>query len=157
MNKLILILFICLSISLAGQEMDLKTLDSIISEMSDTSTKEGNSWEFVIKETFLICVTDDVNNRMRIIAPIKKYEDLKSFEMEDALEANFHSALDVRYAMSDNIIWAAFIHPLRELSEQQVVDAISQVYSAVVTFGDTYTSTHLSFPKSKEAQDSKKF
>ncbi len=59
---------------------------------------------------------------------------------------NFHSALDVRYAESDGVMWVAFIHPLKELSKEQVEDAIRQVFAANLTFGTTYTSTDLVFP-----------
>lgn len=143
--------------SMHAQEMNLDTLDQIIRSVSDTVSQEGNSWEFIVHETFLICVADDNNNRMRIISPIRKFEDLEPYELEDAMEANFHSALDVRYALSDNIVWVAFIHPLRELTQSQVLDAISQVYSAALTFGGTYTSTNLAFPKSKDARERKRF
>ena len=50
--------------------------------------------------------------------------DIGEEELLNAMVANFHSALDVKYALSDEIIWSVFIHPLRELSEYQVRDAI---------------------------------
>ena len=60
--------------------------------------------------------------------------------------ANFHSVLDVKYALSDEIIWSVFTHPLKELSEHQVEDAIKQVYAAALTFGGSYSSTDMVFP-----------
>ena len=60
--------------------------------------------------------------------------------------ANFHSALDVKYALSDEIIWSVYVHPLKELSEEQVADAVKQVYTAAKTFGSSYSSTNLVFP-----------
>ncbi len=66
------------------------------------------------------------------------------------MEANFHSALDVKYAISNDIVWSIFVHPLAELSEDQVEDAINQIFFSVVTFGTTYTSTNLTFPGSSE-------
>jgi len=72
--------------------------------------------------------------------------------------ANFHTALDIKYAISDDVLWSAFIHPLRELTVAQVKDALSQVYYANITFGTTYTSTDLVFPgkAKKEAKQIKK-
>ncbi len=64
----------------------------------------------------------------------------------NSLVANFHTALDVKYAISDEILWSVFTHPLKELTQHQIEDAISQVYSANVTFGNTFTSTNLTFP-----------
>ena len=86
---------------------------------------------------------------MRIISPIiessKLDEDLKT----DVLIANFHTALDVKYAISDNVLWSVFIHPLKELTDNQVIDAIKQVYRANLTFGSTNSSTDLIFPSKK--------
>ncbi len=61
---------------------------------------------------------------MRIISPVVEMADIGEEELLNAMVANFHSALDVKYALSDEIIWSVFIHPLRELSEYQVRDAI---------------------------------
>ena len=94
----------------------------------------------------LICVFDENANRMRIISPIVEREKIGEEELLNALVANFHSALDVKYALSDEVIWSVFVHPLKELSEEQVVDAIQQVYTAARTFGGSYSSTNLVFP-----------
>ena len=123
--------------------------------MSDTMAGENGAWEFLVGDVKMICLTDETNNRMRIIAPIAEMKDITEEEISAAMEANFHSALDVRYAISDQIMWSAFIHPLRELSKNQVIDAISQVYSSTLTFGTAYTSTDLVFPNSNE--DSEKY
>jgi hypothetical protein len=42
--------------------------------------------------------------------------------------------LDAKYAISDEILWAVFIHPLKELSDKQISSAIKQVYSSAITF-----------------------
>ena len=123
--------------------------------MSDTMAGENGAWEFLVGDVKMICLTDETHNRMRIIAPIAEMKDITEEEISAAMEANFHSALDVRYAISDQIMWSAFIHPLRELSKNQVIDAISQVYSSTLTFGSAYTSTDLVFPNSNE--DSEKY
>ncbi len=57
--------------------------------------------------------------------------------------------LDAKYAISDEILWAVFIHPLKELSDKQISSAIKQVYSSAITFGTSYSSGNLVFP-SKE-------
>ena len=73
-------------------------------------------------------------------------EEVSKKEMYECMEANFHSALDVKYAVSDEIMWAVYIHPLKELSDDQVRDAIKQVFFAVLSYGTTYSSTDLTFP-----------
>lgn len=129
-----------------AQEMTPKKLHEIIRKVSDTVATNGNSLQFIYKERPLICVYDEKANRMRIISPIVEREKIGEEHLLNAMVANFHSALDVKYALSDEIIWSVFIHPLKELSEHQVIDAIDQVYSASITFGSTYTSTNLVFP-----------
>ena len=83
---------------------------------------------------------------MRIISPIVEAHEVSDEKLRKCMEANFHSALDARYAIGDNVLWAAFIHPLRELETNQIVSAVSQVYSCAKTFGTTYSSGTLSFP-----------
>ena len=85
---------------------------------------------------------------MRIISPITETSKITAEQIFKCMEANFHTALDIKYAISNDILWSAFIHPLKELSQKQVIDAISQVYSSVKTFGTSYSSSNLIFPKS---------
>ena len=92
---------------------------------------------------------------MRIIAPIAEEASITQEQMKRCMQANFHSALDVKYCISDGILWSAFIHPLQELTKDQVLSAISQVYSAALTYGTVYSSGSLSFP-TQEERDAKK-
>ena len=104
----------------------------------------------------LICIHDETANRMRIISPIVERSKLEEKELLNALVANFHSVLDVKYALSDEIIWSVYTHPLKELSDAQVVDAIQQVYAAALTFGGSYSSTNMVFPGNAKKKDEKK-
>ena len=141
-----------MSICLSAQDMDNDQLEEILVELSDSIGGQSGAWQMMVEETFLLCFTDEANNRMRIISPIAEMNDITDDQVGAAMEANFHSALDVRYAISDGVMWSAFIHPLKELSPAQVIDAVIQVYSAAITFGDTYASTNLSFPKAESAE-----
>lgn len=151
----IFLLIGCLTFS---QQMTTDQLVKIIEQKADTSVVENNRVRFLYNDVVLICIYDLNANRMRIISPIVELDKLEEDEVLNALVANFHSALDVKYALSDEIIWSVFTHPLKELSENQVLDAIQQVYTAALTFGKTYSSTHLIFPgntKKKEKSKSK--
>jgi len=120
-------------------------LDALINSVSDSVEGGAGHWQFIIKEIRLICLTDELHNRMRFIAPIAKVEDLSSEYIFKSMEANFHTALDARYAISDGVMWSCFIHPLRELGEAQALDALKQVYSSAQTFGSTYSGGSVSF------------
>lgn len=123
--------------------------------MADTVTGQSGAWQFALKDRLLVCITDENNNRMRIISPVTEVTNLSEEQLLNSLVANFHTALDVKYAISDEILWSVFIHPLKELSETQFEDAVIQVYNAAETFGTIYSSTNLSFPgntKKKERE-----
>lgn len=140
-----------------AQKMNNEELGKIIYVMADSLRGKAGNWQFVIKDRLLLCVTDENNNRMRIMSPIVEQKKLAYTDMLKVMEANFHTALDVKYAISNDLLWSVFIHPLRELSKEQVVDAIEQVYVAALTYGSTYNSTGLSFPdRRKEKLEEKK-
>lgn len=136
-----------------AQEMNPEKLSELISQVSDTVATSGNTIQFMYKERPLICVYDENANRMRIISPIVETKDVQEEQLLNMLVANFHSALDVKYALSDEVIWSVFIHPLKELAEHQVLDAIDQVHTASITFGTTYSSTSLVFPGNTKKKD----
>ncbi|MFD0861529.1 hypothetical protein ACFQ1M_04875 [Sungkyunkwania multivorans] len=154
MKKIVLpLLLFSILFSGKAQEMNNKKLGVIINQVADTVQGDEGRWQFLIKETMLICVTDENHNRMRIISPIVEASKLTEELMLNSLVANFHTALDVKYAVSDEIVWSVFIHPLRELSSEQVEDAISQVYYANNTFGVSFSSTNLIFPGNTKKEE----
>ncbi len=144
MKKIIFLFLIALtSNTMFSQGMNNIELGEIITSVSDSIQGDSGRWQFMIKNTPFFCITDETNNRMRIISPIVESNKLDDELKTNALAANFHTALDVKYAISEGILWSVFIHPLKELTEMQVKDAISQVFFASRTFGTTYSSTDL--------------
>lgn len=145
----VLLLFLFSSVAFS-QNMNNDILEELFNKVSDTVHGSKGRWQFNIEHVSFICLTDTNHNRMRIISPIveasKLTEDLKN----NALLANFHTVLDAKYAISDDVLWSVFIHPLKELTKEQVANAIEQVYFANVTFGSTYSSTSLVFPGKQE-------
>jgi hypothetical protein len=90
-------------------------------------------------------MVDERFDRMRIIAPIAEIEEVTDEVRDACLEANFHTALDARYATSDGVLYAAFIHPLASLDAELAESALHQVASLVETFGTTFSSGSLVF------------
>ena len=130
--------------------MTNEELDAILRNLSKVIRGNYGNWEFEIDRTRFICLTDTNYNRMRIISPIIEVSKVDSVQILKCMEANFHTALDARYAISDGILWAAFIHPLKELTTEQVKSAITQVYSCARTFGTHYSGGTLIFPTDEE-------
>ena len=144
--KSILSFFVLVSLYGNAQEMNVDKLQTIYSTISDSINSRNSSWQFYIKEIPILSIADTNHNRMRIMSPIMDSNNLTNELMQASLVANFHTALDVKYAVSEGILWTVFIHPLKELTEDQVIDAIKQVYSANINFGTSFSSTPLSFP-----------
>ncbi|MEW4922341.1 hypothetical protein [Algibacter sp. 2305UL17-15] len=153
--KKILFLFLIVPFLSFTQEMNNDKLQEIYTSVSDSINGKSGGWQFFIKEIPLMCITDTNHNRMRIISPIADAKSLNDELIKAALVANFHTALDVKYAVSDGVLWSVFIHPLKELSDHQVKDAVSQVYYANINFGTTFASTSLTFPGSINSEKTK--
>ena len=149
---ILLVILFCFQTGFS-QNMSTDQLGSILKVSADSIQGNNGRWQFKIKEVIFLCIADAKNNRMRIISPITEAARLDDQLKSAALVANFHSALDVKYAIADDLLWSVFIHPLKELSEKQVKDAVNQVYSANVNFGTTFSSTDLIFPGSEKKEE----
>lgn len=103
------------------------------------------AWQFDVEGLRVACLTDSRFDRMRLIAPIAEASNLSEEQRDACLEANFHTALDARYAISEGVLYAAFLHPLDSLTEEDLHSALGQVVSLVLTFGDTYSGGTLVF------------
>lgn len=136
-----------------SQQMTPEKLGTILTSVSDSIQGGNGRWQFKVKDVIFMCITDAKHNRMRIISPITETNRLDEKLKSAALVANFHSALDVKYAIAEDVLWSVFIHPLKELSEAQVKDAVSQVYSANITFGTSFSSTTLVFPGNEKKKE----
>ena len=82
---------------------------------------------------------------MRIMVAVRSAKDLTPEEMMRIMQANFDSALDSRYAVARDILWATFIHPLRTLHDKQFIAAIGQTVNLALTYGTSYSSGLLTF------------
>ncbi len=106
---------------------------------------DGNAVEFSYESVPMVLIYDVAADRMRIVSPVVEVGDLEAGQLEAAMAANYHSVLDARYALSNDIVWAVFIHPLSDLSESLLQSAIRQVAEARLTFGGEYSSGVLVF------------
>lgn len=129
----------------ASAQMNNQKLESLLSQQVDSIIGTPGRWQVNFQKLPMMVVTDETNDRMRIIAPIVGVDELEKDVLLDCLAANFHSALDVKYAVSNDVLWCVFIHPLSPLTEAELKSAIEQVYYGTATFGTTYSSTPLLF------------
>lgn len=125
--------------------MTLLELEQVLRGVTAEVAGGDGAWEFKLSGVHMACLTDARFDRMRIIAPITDVDDLEEGQTEAMLEANFHSALDGRYAISGGVVYAAFIHPLSTLDTRALTSALGQISSLVLTFGEEYSSGALHF------------
>jgi len=127
------------------EPMDVEKLNSILEEqINDVSTKPGQ-WQFSINEIPIIVLADAEADRMRIIAPIMSVDKLTQEQSQKMMLANFHTALDARYAIANGQVVSTYIHPLSSLQERDLLSALNQVSSLTATFGTNYSSGEILF------------
>lgn len=138
----ILFAFSLFSSQLVGAEeaMSNQRIGDLLERLDVDVQGQDGLWRFFVNEVEVTIITDENADRMRIIAPVSKTEDLESGEYERILQANFDSALDARYAIAKSVLWSAFIHPLSPLTDRQFIEGLGQVVNLVTTFGTTYHS-----------------
>ena len=129
----------------SAQNMTNEKIENILTKVTDSVRGYPGYWEVLYKERQLLCLTDESHNRMRIISPIIETEAIQKELLLDVLTANFHAALDVRYAISQGFLWSVYIHPLKELEDDQLESAVNQVVNAADNFGTTFSSTEMIF------------
>jgi len=127
--------------------MTLSLLDTILREETNNLRRiNRRQWRFQIQGRSLILVADEDSNRMRLMTPIKSAEALSSDEFFNMMIANYHTALDARYAINQQgIVVALFLHPLASLQEKDLLSALRQVTQLAETFGTNYSSGELYF------------
>ena len=125
----------------------------LIKEKDQNPRGGGHHVQFNHMSQALELIYDVHANRMRLIAPIPgvSSESLTQDDMKVLLEANFHTSLDVRYATAGGVVFAAYLHPLDTLTENQFVNAMDQVANAATTYGSSYSSGSWTFVGSASA------
>ena len=135
-NRFLLLAFLLVSgLSYGDTKMTQATLEKIVKTMASQSKGNNGVVIFTYSNRTLYLISDVRHNRMRIITPIIKYAHLTRKQIDAVLLSNYHKSLDARYAVSKNILFAAYIHPLSELTKTQIRSAVKQVVSLANTFG----------------------
>lgn len=123
--------------------------ESGLSESIETYVRPPNAmWMFQAGRFPCLIQTQESANRMRIVAFIADASRLDREELVRLMEANYHSALDARYALTDDKLVSVFLHPFAELSHTQFVLGLYQTISCAETCGSTYTGGTMVFGRS---------
>lgn len=128
--------------------MNNEQLAAIIQRIDPEYTGRPGLWQLRIEsigDKTITVITDTNADRMRIVIPIRKADDLNQEEMYRILQANYDSALDARYAIGQGILWSTFIHPLSSLNDKDFLSGMGQTINIVTTYGKTYSSGMFTF------------
>jgi hypothetical protein len=128
-----------------SQQMNFKNLKLVIAKKAVVIKEEFNMVEYELDRVRIYMIVDEEANRMRLMAGVVQEDSLDKDDLKKVLQANYDRALDAKYAIANNILWSVFTHPLKEISADQVVDALYQVRNLVHNYGTSYNSTDLVF------------
>jgi hypothetical protein len=147
MKKIVLFtLLLLFSVASYGDHgMNQGTLEKIVKSMAVESSGENGFVEFSFNNVKMYLISDIKHDRMRIVAPIAEYRKLTQQHLNAVLEANYNTSLDARYAVNKDVLYAAFLHPLSELSRLQLKSSVKQVANLALSFGREYSSGVLTY------------
>jgi len=125
--------------------MTLARLDQIIRALDPEAQTNGRAWQLIINDVQVMIITDENADRMRAITPVRKIEEMSQEDITRVLQANFDSALDARYAIAKDVLWSAFIHPLKALEKDEFISGLGQVVNLAQSYGTLYSGGALQY------------
>lgn len=133
------------SVQAAEPPMNNERLWSLILRVDENAEGGPGFWRATVAGRVITVITDENADRMRIILPVARADNLDAKLMLRMLQANFDTALDARYSIAREVLWSLYLHPLGSLSDEQFLAGIGQVVNLAASFGTTYSSGGLSF------------
>ncbi|MDT8327849.1 MAG: hypothetical protein RQ750_10760 [Roseovarius sp.] len=129
----------------AEAPMTLGRLDEIIRALDPDAQTNGRFWQMTIAGVKVMIITDETADRMRAITPVRKLDEMSQEDITRVLQANFDTALDARYAIAKDVLWSAFIHPLKALEKEEFISGLGQVVNLAESYGTLYSSGALQY------------
>jgi len=126
--------------------MNLADLGTIITRLdAKVENPRPGFWRFTVAGASVIAVGDDTYDRLRILVAIQSAKELSQAELMQITKSNFDTALDARYAISQDILWAIYVHPIKSLNAKQFITAIGQTVNLAKSYGNGYSSGGILF------------
>lgn len=97
----------------------------IFSDEYVTKADEHN-WQVVTPEVKLLVLLSQDQSWLRLLVPIAAASEAEPF-LRDLLEANFDLTHEVRYALSEGVLWGIFQHNAQTLTPEDFRAAIAQL------------------------------
>ena len=125
--------------------LSVQSISELLDEVSTLLESGEGCWKVEYGNRVLLLIVDEEHDRMRMMTPILKEDDLDEDDLWEVMEANFDRSLDARYAIGDGILWSLFLHPLTNLSRNLFLDGLDQVVTLANNFGGSYCSSDIIF------------
>jgi hypothetical protein len=125
--------------------LSVESISELLDEVSTLLETGEGCWKVEYANRVLLLIVDKDHDRMRMMTPILKEDDLDEDDLWEVMEANFDRSLDARYAIGDGILWSLFLHPLTDLSRNLFLDGLDQVVTLANNFGGSYCSSDIIF------------
>lgn len=127
------------------EPMTSAALERILKTIEPKTSGSSGRWEMLRDGVPVLIWGNESHNRMRAMAPVTEVKRVDQEILMRMMEANFATALDARYTVFEEIVWAVFSHPLDSLRERDLLSGLQQVVTLVKTAGTTYSSSDLRF------------
>ncbi len=125
--------------------MTYEKLGRIIFALDPDAQPQGPGFVLTIAEVTVLVVVDPASDRMRAMVPVSEVSGLTPNDLFRMMQANFDTALDARYAIANDTLWATYIHPLSPLEKDQLISGLGQVVNAAKTYGTLYSGGLMQF------------
>jgi len=129
----------------ADGPMTVDRLDALIRGLDASAQREGPTWRMSVDGTAVQVMADADHDRMRILVPVARADEVSQQTLRRCMEANFSTALDARYAVARGVLWSTFLHPLSSLDETLFHSALGQTVTLARTYGTGFRSGTLEF------------
>ena len=111
--------------------MKAEKITEILNETFGNNTVEKPSidtWQVETDRLRLLIILSQDNSWLRLLVPIARASEAQAL-LYELLEANFERTQEVRYAISQGVLWAVFLHSFESLTEADFNSAISSIVS----------------------------
>jgi hypothetical protein len=120
-------------------------MEQIFGDQVDAIEGPSGAIRTIVDEVEIYLISDPTNDRMRLLARVADVNRVDPRIVNVLLQANFYRTLDARYAVSEGIVFSAYLHPLSTLSREELISGFDQVLALAKNFGTTYSSGKLDF------------
>ena len=120
-------------------------MEQIFGDQVDAIEGPSGAIRTIVDEVEIYLISDPTNDRMRLLARVADVNRVDPRIVNVLLQANFYRTLDARYAVSEGIVFSAYLHPISTLSRAELISGFDQVLALAKNFGTTYSSGKLDF------------